>query len=112
LPNDPRRPSVKKTVLFALVALALLSLAAPSFAQEAGGAAGNGKSFLYMAAGFSMAFAAAICGLAQGKAIAAACEGVARNPGMADKIQLLMIIGVAFIESLALYVLLIIFVKM
>ncbi len=59
-----------------------------------------------------MAFAAAICGLAQGKAIAAACEGVARNPGMADKIQLLMIIGVAFIESLALYVLLIIFVKM
>jgi F-type H+-transporting ATPase subunit c len=104
--------SVKRTALFVLVALALLALAAPAFAQEGGAAAGNSKSYLYMAAGFSMAFAAAICGLAQGKAIAAACEGVARNPGMADKIQLLMIIGVAFIESLALYVLLIIFVKM
>lgn len=105
---------MKRTVLFVLVALTLLALAAPAFAQEGGAAAaaGNSKSYLYMAAGFSMAFAAAICGLAQGKAIAAACEGVARNPGMADKIQLLMIIGVAFIESLALYVLLIIFVKM
>lgn len=104
---------MKRTALFALVALALLAVAAPAFAEEgAAAAAGNSKSYLYMAAGFSMAFAAAICGLAQGKAIAAACEGVARNPGMADKIQLLMIIGVAFIESLALYVLLIIFVKM
>lgn len=105
---------MKRTALFILVALALLALAAPAFAQEGGAAAaaGNSKAYLYMAAGFSMAFAAAICGLAQGKAIAAACEGVARNPGIADKIQLLMIIGVAFIESLALYVLLIIFVKM
>jgi F-type H+-transporting ATPase subunit c len=105
---------VKRTALFALVALTLLAMAAPAFAEEGGAAAGamNSKSYLYIAAGFSMAFAAAICGLAQGKAIAAACEGVARNPGMADKIQLLMIIGVAFIESLALYVLLIIFVKM
>ena len=104
---------MKRTALFVLVALALLALAAPAFAEEGTpAAAADSKSFLYMAAGFSMAFAAAICGLAQGKAIAAACDGVSRNPGMADKIQLLMIIGVAFIESLALYVLLIIFVKM
>jgi F-type H+-transporting ATPase subunit c len=105
---------VKRTALFVLVALALLALAAPAFAEEGSPAAAgaDSKAYLYMAAGFSMAFAAAICGLAQGKAIAAACDGVSRNPGMADKIQLLMIIGVAFIESLALYVLLIIFVKM
>jgi F-type H+-transporting ATPase subunit c len=38
-------------------------------------------------------------------------EGMARNPGAAKAIQLAMLIGLAFIESLSLYVLLIIFVK-
>lgn len=102
---------MKKTLLTVLAAL----MAAPVFAQEAGAtaAAGMGKETLGMlAAGFAMAFASAICGLAQGKAIAAACEGAARNPGLADKLQLMMIIGLVFIESLALYTLLIVFVKM
>jgi F-type H+-transporting ATPase subunit c len=52
-----------------------------------------------------------LCGLAQGKAIAAAVEGMARNPGAAKAIQLAMLIGLAFIESLALYTLLIVFLK-
>ncbi len=89
-------------------------MAAPVFAQEpAAAASGMGKETLaVLAAGFSMAFASAICGLAQGKAISAACEGAARNPGMADKLQLMMIIGLVFIESLALYTLAIVFAKM
>ena len=110
---------MKKILLFSVVGLILLSLAAPIFAQEHGEeasaiAAGSGweKPMQYIAAGFSMAFAAALCGMAQGKAISAACEGAARNPGMADKLQLMMIIGLAFIESLVLYVMLITFVKM
>jgi len=45
------------------------------------------------------------------KAIASAVEGMARNPGASKAIQLAMLIGLAFIESLALYTLLIIFVK-
>lgn len=92
----------------------MLMLAAPVFAQEPGAhAVGFGKeAFGVLAAGFSMAFASALCGLAQGKAISAACEGAARNPGMADKLQIMMIIGLAFIESLALYTMVIIFVKM
>jgi F-type H+-transporting ATPase subunit c len=59
---------------------------------------------------FAMAIASSLCGLAQGKAIASAVEGMARNPGAAKAIQLAMLIGLAFIESLALYTLLIVFV--
>src|ERR1041385_2202606 len=62
-------------------------------------------------AGFAMAIGSSLCALAQGKAIASAVEGMARNPGAAKAIQLAMLIGLAFIESLALYVLLIIFVN-
>ena len=62
-------------------------------------------------AAFAMAIASGLCGLAQGKAIASAVEGMARNPGAAEKIQLAMLIGLAFIESLALYTLLIVFLK-
>jgi F-type H+-transporting ATPase subunit c len=64
-----------------------------------------------IAAGFSMAIASSLCGLAQGKAVASAVEGMARNPGAAKSIQLAMLIGLAFIESLALYTLLIVFMK-
>jgi F-type H+-transporting ATPase subunit c len=58
-----------------------------------------------------MAIASGLCGLAQGKAIASAVEGMARNPGATKAIQLAMLIGLAFIESLALYTLLIVFLK-
>lgn len=105
---------MRKRTWMLLLGLLMLMLAAPVFAQEAQGpSAGLGKEALgVLAAGFSMAFASAICGIAQGKAISAACEGAARNPGMADKLQIMMIIGLAFIESLALYTMVIIFVKM
>lgn len=59
--------------------------------------------------GFSMAIASGMCGYAQGKAIQAACEGIARNPGAAGNIRTTMIIGLALIESLALYTLVILF---
>jgi F-type H+-transporting ATPase subunit c len=49
--------------------------------------------------------------LAQGKAVAAAVEGMARNPGAAKAIQLAMLIGLAFMETLALLTLAIIFAK-
>ena len=49
-----------------------------------------------------MALAAGLCGIGQGKAVASAAEALARNPGAGAKIQTLMILGLAFIESLAL----------
>jgi F-type H+-transporting ATPase subunit c len=73
--------------------------------------AGGGSWALPFSAAFAMAIASGLCGLAQGKAIASAVEGMARNPGAAKAIQLAMLIGLAFIESLALYTLLIVFLK-
>ena len=68
-----------------------------------------GGHWVPISAAFAMAIASGLCGLAQGKAIASAVEGMARNPGAAKAIQLAMLIGLAFIESLALYTLLIVF---
>jgi F-type H+-transporting ATPase subunit c len=49
-----------------------------------------------------MALAAAGCGYAQSRALAAACEGVSRNPGATDTIRIFIFLGLAFIEFLAL----------
>jgi F-type H+-transporting ATPase subunit c len=54
---------------------------------------------------FSMAIASGLCGLAQSRAIAQAMDGIARQPSAYKDIQTLLIIGLALIESLALYVL-------
>ena len=54
-----------------------------------------------------MAIASAMAALAQSRAISAALEGIARQPNAAGRIQTAMIIGLALIESLAIYVLLI-----
>jgi len=45
------------------------------------------------------------CGMGQGKAVAAACEGIARNPQSAGAIRTTMIIGLALIEALVIYAL-------
>ena len=79
-------------------------------AQAAGEAAGQGSwvgPFTVLAAGIGMALAAGLCGLGQARAIAAALEGIARQPGAAARIQTAMIIGLASIESLAIYTLVI-----
>ncbi len=52
-----------------------------------------------------MAIAAAGCGIAQGLGLKAACEGTARNPEASGKITVTMLIGLAMIESLAIYAL-------
>jgi F-type H+-transporting ATPase subunit c len=88
--------------------LSVLSFAVPAFAQAE---PSSGVNWVAIAAGFSMAFASGICALAQGKATAAAAEGLARNPAARPGIQLALILGLALIESLALYTLVIIFVK-
>jgi F-type H+-transporting ATPase subunit c len=91
-----------------LVMLALMFAASSMLcAQTPAGAATT--DWKPITAGFAMAIASSLCGLAQGKAIASAVEGMARNPGAAKAIQLAMLIGLAFVESLALYTLLIVF---
>jgi F-type H+-transporting ATPase subunit c len=80
----------------------LFMIAVPMFAQ-APGSSSSGSFVLPVA--FAMAIASGLCGLAQGKAVAAAAEGIARNPGAAGAIRILLLLGLAFIESLALFTL-------
>ena len=95
------------------VAAGLLLVAGSAWAAETAGAAGAAGGGLSVGAvsvltgGFAMAIASAIAALAQGRAISAALDGISRQPSAAPKIQVAMIIGLALIESLAIYVLLI-----
>ncbi|MCX6592509.1 MAG: ATP synthase F0 subunit C [Acidobacteria bacterium] len=83
-----------------LMLAALMMVAAPIFAQTPGGS-NSGGGLLVPA--FAMALASGMCGMGQGKAIASAAEGIARNPGAAGAIRILLLLGLAFIESLALF---------
>lgn len=100
---------LKKTVL--ILGLALLVLALPAFAQEKAPAGGTpplgGVRWGAISAAFLLGIAAAAGAMAQGRATAAACDGMSRNPGAVAPIRLMAIIGLALIESLVLYALLI-----
>ena len=93
---------------YVFMTLAVLLLAVPAFAQAGGSPAIN---LVPIGAGIGMALAAGLCGLGQGKATASATEALARNPGARAGIQLLLVLGLAFIESLTLFTLVIIFAK-
>jgi len=102
----------KLSVLTSSIVLFLMGL--PLFAQEgaAHAAASDGKGWGYwLAAGFGFPLAVGLAALSQGKAASAACEGAARNPSIAGNLQTMMIIGLAFIESLVLYALVVVFMK-
>jgi F-type H+-transporting ATPase subunit c len=98
---------MSRKLFLTLVVLALLCLSATAYAQEAAGAKGNLDFFIttVFTAGFGMAIAAFGCGLAQGMAVKGAVEGTARNPEAGGKITVTMLIGLAMIESLAIYAL-------
>jgi F-type H+-transporting ATPase subunit c len=100
---------MRRLLSYLFMALAFMFLAVPVFAQ--GGEAAGAVNWVAIAAGFSMAIASAVCGLAQGRATAAAAEAMGRNPAARAGIQFALILGLALIESLALYTLVIIFLK-
>ena len=60
-----------------------------------------------LAAAFAMGIASGACGRGQGRAGAAACDGMARNPSAGGQIRGSLLIGLVLIESLAIYTLLI-----
>jgi F-type H+-transporting ATPase subunit c len=84
-----------------------------AFAQTpaADHAADSGAGLKAIAAGVGFAIAVVGGAIGQSRIGAAACEGAARNPGAAAKIQTMMILGLALIESLVLFALVIVFVK-
>jgi F-type H+-transporting ATPase subunit c len=100
---------MKKAVMLSAVLVVVLLVAPAVFAQDTG--ASSGKSLGAIAAGFGMALAAFGAALGQGRVASAACEGMARNPGAAGAIRASMILGLVFIETLALFTLAIIMLK-
>ena len=97
--------------ILGLMALFLLVAASPVFAQGSTGSGVGTGELRFVGAALGMGIASGLCGLGQGKAVSGAAEAVARNPGARAGIQTLLVLGLAFIESLAIFTLLIIFVK-
>jgi len=95
---------------FLFLSLSAMLAATPAFAQSAG-AYSPASQWVPLAAALGMAIAAGLCGLGQGKATASATEALARNPGARPGIFIFLILGLAFIESLALFTFVIIFLK-
>jgi len=89
-----------------LAGLAVFGLPGLAFAEAPATGSWIGP-FAVIAAGIGMAIAAGLCGLGQGRAVASAVDAMARQPGAAARIQTAMIIGLALIESLAIYTLVI-----
>ena len=94
------------------VVVAVLLCAVPVLAETTAAATPDHNVGLKaLAAGIGFAIAVFGGALGQSRIGAAACEGAARNPGAAGKIQVMMILGLALIESLVLFALLIVFLK-
>jgi F-type H+-transporting ATPase subunit c len=98
--------NMMRILSYAFMVMAGLCFAAPAYAQT-GGSLGA-KTWVAIGAGFAMAIASAGCAIGQGKVAASAAEGIARNPSARTGINLALFLGLALIESLALYTLVII----
>ena len=94
------------------ILVAVLLCAVPALAEGAAApVADHNVGLKALAAGVGFAIAVVGGALGQSRIGAAACEGAARNPGAAPKIQTMMILGLALIESLVLFALLVVFSK-
>jgi F-type H+-transporting ATPase subunit c len=101
---------MRKFAMLMLVMLIASVMAVPALAQGTTGAT-TGTNWVVLTAGFAIAFAAGLAALGQSRVASAACEALGRNPAARPGIMVFLIIGLAFIESLVLFTLLIIFVK-
>ncbi|MGA9751991.1 MAG: ATP synthase F0 subunit C [Acidobacteriota bacterium] len=100
---------MRKSLVVGLSVLVCLLWASLAMAAEgaAGSAAGLGSFFSYavLAAGVGIGIAAFGTGIGQGLAVKSSVEGIARNPEASGKITVTMLIGLAMIESLCIYAL-------
>ena len=101
------RKGMKRFGCFLFSVLGVL-LASPAFA-ETGAGGGVDRGLIALGAGLGLGVAALGTALGQGRATAAAMESIGRNPNSADKIQTPFIIGLALMEALTLYALVIAF---
>lgn len=95
---------MKKNVVRFVTLLACSLTASVAFADDGSGGV-HGMS--HFAAALAISVAAFGGALAQGRAASAALDGVARNPGASGKLLVPMILGLALIESLVIYALIV-----
>ena len=95
---------MRKSLMILLSTIALVAMAGMAFAAE-GAVTPELVGTIAWATALGMAVAAFGCGIGQGLAVKAACEGTARNPEASGKITVTMLIGLAMVESLAIYAL-------
>jgi F-type H+-transporting ATPase subunit c len=100
---------MSKKTAFIFLAIVILSVAMPAYAQGGEAASTSFYWAIPLGAGAAIGIAAGLCGLGQGKATASAVEAMARNPGARPGIFIFLLLGLALIESLALYALVIAF---
>lgn len=101
-----------RRILSMFWATAALVLASPMLAMAQQGATGGGESglragLIALGSGLAIGIAALGCGVGQGRLAASAMESLGRNPNSEPQIRTWMIVGLAFVESLSLYALLI-----
>jgi F-type H+-transporting ATPase subunit c len=101
---------MRKLAMFLFVMMMASILAVPAFAQTGAGSSST-TNWVALTSGFAIAIASGLAAQGQGKVASAACEALGRNPAARPGIQLSLILGLAFIESLVLFALVIIFVK-
>src|ERR1700730_8274287 len=95
---------MKRTAVVLFILIAVLVIAPATFAQaEPAAKPPINPTTLVIAAGFGVAVAALGGGLGQGRIAAAACEGIARNPGATAGVRGAMILGLVFVETLTLF---------
>lgn len=103
---------MRKILVTLLSTVAMMGIASLAFAADGApvklDSASLGLAVFGCAIG--MAVAAAGCGIGQGLGLKSACEGIARNPDVSGKVTGTMILAFAFIESLAIYALVISFI--
>lgn len=100
---------MRKFLMIALNTVALLGLASLAFAAD-GKLDAGALGFTCLGAALGIGIAALGCGTGMGLGLKGACEGIARNPDVAGKLTGTMILAFAFIESLAIYALVISFI--
>ena len=91
--------------MLGLVIVANLVLAGLVFAAEAAGSKIGVMQYTVLAAGLAIGLGAIGSGIGMGTAIGGACEGTSRNPEAGGRILTTMIIGLAMIQSLTIYAL-------
>lgn len=100
---------MRKSMMLVCLVVVMMFAAMPVYAQGGGGVPPQGYWSIAIGAGIGLGIAAGLCGIGQGRATGSAVEALARNPGARPGIFIFLLIGLALIESLALYALVIAF---